>query len=87
MDISQIVASGKCARKVQTLAQQFRLDEAQARAALDLLAPGRPSGDHARYLEDKDSGVVDDCNTILGYMLLGGVSRGVAAHAATAFPA
>ena len=40
-------------------------------------------GDHGRYLEGDDSGIVDDGNAILGHVFGSkDVSRGVAAHAA-----
>ena len=41
------------------------------------------SGDHARYLDGDESGIVDDGNAILGHVFGSkDVSRGVAAHAA-----
>jgi len=41
------------------------------------------SGDHGRYLDGNDSGIVDDGNAILGHVFGSkDVSRGVAAHAA-----
>ena len=57
--------------------------ETRSPDSLSGLLAALANGDHGRYLEGDDSGIVDDGNAILGHVFGSKeVSRGVAAHAA-----
>lgn len=57
--------------------------ETQSPADLSSLLAALAGGDHARYMDGQDDGIVDDGNAILGHIFGSKeVSRGVAAHAA-----
>lgn len=105
MDVMTMIAQAQNGRGLQALAQKYNLDERQARAAVDELAPAVAAGirretqspdelsgllgallggNHSRYLEGDDEGIVDDGNAILGHVFGSkDVSRAVAAKAAS----
>lgn len=59
--------------------------ETQSADGISGLIKALATGDHARYLDGDESGIVDDGNAILGHVFGSkDVSRGVAAHAAAA---
>jgi hypothetical protein len=58
--------------------------EAESPADLSSLLAALAGGDHGRYLDGQDDGVVDDGNAILGHIFGSkDVSRGVAAQVAS----
>lgn len=103
MDLIDLITQAQNGQALQGLARKYNLDEQQARAAVDELAPAvmagirretqspddlsgllgaLASGNHRRYLEGNDEGIVDDGNSILGHVFGSkDVSRAVAARA------